>query len=681
MNKLFSFKLFIYFILLIITSECVQAVDDLTGLGDLPGGIFGSVATGISADGRVVVGLSFSDNGREAYRWENGVMTGLGDLPGASFYSYASGVNADGSVVVGEGSSLNGIEAFRWTQATGMVGLGDLAGGLFWSEAWGVSADGSVIVGESDSGGTGREAFRWTQATGMVGLSDLAGGGFFSRATGISADGNVVVGISSSAGGGIGEAFRWTQATGMVGLGGFGGGSPFSAANAVSADGNVVVGHGLTINGTEAFRWTQATGMVGLGDLPGGSFWSNAAGVNADGTVVVGYGTSASGFEAFRWTLAGGMQTVVDWLAGAGVTVTGWTLESTNAVNADGSVVVGGGVSANGDEAFIARVGYVPPGTTTPVSGLIGLNSFTGSLASTASTLDVGNFLVSLPFNGAHHRPLLAHPELNSNYCAWASGDLAHYDRNHDADVELAEVGGCYDFVPQQLRLGIGIGMSYVDQDLAFSGESDMDGEYVIAELDYQPATLPVIASLTGLYGRWDADIDRGYLNAGTLDQSYGDTDVDTTSLRVRLDWLNAWTFSGISLTPRVGYTVNHVDVDGYTETGGGFPAIFNSRSHTSHEMRFGVDATTQMTERTRLRGMAEGVHRFDDNGPTLSGQVIGLFSFSLPGADNEDTWARVGAELEHYFGNNILLSASVNGSSDGEDPDVSGGLSLKISF
>jgi uncharacterized membrane protein len=42
--------------------------------------------------------------------------------------------------------------------------------------------------------------------------------------------------------------------------------------------------------------------MVGLGDLPGGEFFSHGAGVSADGSVVVGGGTSASGFEAFRWT-------------------------------------------------------------------------------------------------------------------------------------------------------------------------------------------------------------------------------------------------------------------------------------------------------------------------------------------------------------------------------------------
>ncbi len=36
------------------------------------------------------------------------------------------GLSADGSVVVGVSNSASGTEAFRWTAGGGMVGLGDL---------------------------------------------------------------------------------------------------------------------------------------------------------------------------------------------------------------------------------------------------------------------------------------------------------------------------------------------------------------------------------------------------------------------------------------------------------------------------------------------------------------------------------------------------------------------------
>ena len=166
-------------------------------------------------------------------------MVGLGDLPGGDFRSSATGVSADGSVIVGGGHSARGWgEAFRWTPVNGMVGLGDLPGGLFNSVASGVSADGSIVVGHSDVGRTvgqagSNAAFRWTPDNGMVRLGELPGGDFHSSVGGISADGSVVAGRSHSASGM--EAFRWTSDGGIVGLGDLPGGSFFSSASGVSA--------------------------------------------------------------------------------------------------------------------------------------------------------------------------------------------------------------------------------------------------------------------------------------------------------------------------------------------------------------------------------------------------------------------------------------------------------------
>jgi len=234
----------------------------MVGRGDLPGGIFQSSAVKVSADGSVVVGrgTGFYDT---AFRWTQATgMVGLGYLPGGGYYaaSYASGVSANGSVVVGVSTSANGTEAlgwqeaFLWTQGTGMVGLGDLPGGSFWSNVSGVSADGSVVVGQS-FGAYGYEAFRWTQETGMVGLGSLPGGLFVSGATGVSADGSVIVGYSVG-----GEVFVWNTTQGMrslreiltndygLNLTGWGALS-YAGSPQVSADGLTIVGQGWNPNG------------------------------------------------------------------------------------------------------------------------------------------------------------------------------------------------------------------------------------------------------------------------------------------------------------------------------------------------------------------------------------------------------------------------------------------------
>ena len=340
------------------------------GLGDLPGGIFHSLAYGVSANGSVVVGRGNSANGFEASRWTQ--ATGMVGLGGGVAY----GVSADGSVVVGQ-SGGGGFQAFRWTQGTGMVGLGDFAGGPFSSEALAVSADGSVVVGYGWNA-NGPEAFRWTQATGMVGLGDLPGGLFSSLAFEVSADGSVVVGGGISTNGS--EAFRWTQAIGMVGLGDLAGGTFSSEALAVSADGSVVVGFGNSANGGEAFRWTQGTGMVGLGDLPGGIFYSYATGVSADGSVVVGYSATDSftGAEAFIWNSTQGMRSLKQVLTNDyGLNLAGWTLNDARGISADGLTVVGYGTNPSGvSEGWLARLNPQNNPSVPEPSSILGLGLF-----------------------------------------------------------------------------------------------------------------------------------------------------------------------------------------------------------------------------------------------------------------------------------------------------------------
>jgi probable HAF family extracellular repeat protein len=165
----------------------------LEGLGDLPGGDTYGQATAISGDGTTVVGGSSSVNSsggaagfplsNEAFRWTRATgMQPLGDLPGGGYYSFATGVSADGSVVVGgstsSASGINDLEAFRWTAATGMVALGDLPGGRYTSVATDVSADGNVVVGYSayaigDGGLDEFAPFVWDPVNGMRDLRDV----------------------------------------------------------------------------------------------------------------------------------------------------------------------------------------------------------------------------------------------------------------------------------------------------------------------------------------------------------------------------------------------------------------------------------------------------------------------------------------------------------------------------
>ena len=368
-----------------------MVVARLTWLGTLPGGDR-SWATGVSADGSVVVGGAENAEGwSRAFRWT--ASGGMEDLnityahlltDGSKLYA-ANAISPDGRYVVGGGynAATRRIEAFLLdTQWTGveerLTWLGTLGGG--GSLATGVSADGSVVVGVTENAagkwpafgsvvvseawnaawqmpafGSLEEviveawkaawkwkwrAFRWTAAGGMQNLGTLPGSDE-SEARGVSADGSVVVGSARNAAGQW-RAFRWTAAGGMQNLGTLGGDHSWAAG--ISADGSVVVGEAENAAGQDrAFRWTAARGMRSLGTL--GGDWSEAYGVSSDGSVVVGWAENAEGQpHAFRWTAARGMDDLN--LTYAHLLTDGSVLEVANAISPDGRYIVGQGYNA-----------------------------------------------------------------------------------------------------------------------------------------------------------------------------------------------------------------------------------------------------------------------------------------------------------------------------------------------
>jgi len=114
----------------------------------------------------------------------------------------------------------------------------------------------------------------------------------------------------------------------------------------ISADGSTAVGDGFP-NNREAFRWNAAEGLLRMGDLPGGGqIESRAFAVSADGSIIVGYGVSDLGWEPFRWDATNGMQ-------GLGVFGDFPGFNTARGVSADGSIVVGEAQTAFGLKAFI----------------------------------------------------------------------------------------------------------------------------------------------------------------------------------------------------------------------------------------------------------------------------------------------------------------------------------------
>ncbi len=126
--------------------------DVMQGIGTLIEPNIGgySIATDVSEDGNVIVGYANTASGEEAFRWEDGNMVSLGKCD--SFETKATGVSADGSIVIGINT---GGESFIWDRINGMRDLRtfltnncclDFSGWTILS-AEAISADGYTIVG------------------------------------------------------------------------------------------------------------------------------------------------------------------------------------------------------------------------------------------------------------------------------------------------------------------------------------------------------------------------------------------------------------------------------------------------------------------------------------------------------------------------------------------------------
>ena len=637
---------------------------------------------GMSGDGRYVVG--YSRNGASysrAFLWDapNGDFIDLGllypSIPNA--HSIARDISGDGRRVVGTYSRPGITRAFAWIKdaTTGEVDNEQMyrLNSLDDANNWGANAisdDGRYVVGYSDGNATSSLAVRWdisgleaggTGSDVILNLGSLTGENGYSGATDISANGQVVVGRAADADG-IMRAFRWVEgATGGV------------AGNVQMYD-----------LGTLALSRSDAE--------------SEANAVSRDGAYVVGWsGTDEEEVSlAFRWTEEGGMESVEDWLARNGVTVAaGQSLTDATAISDNGQVVAGVMTMPDwSSRAFIARVSADEPGPGPgpgpdpdpgpgpgpgPGTGIMDVEEYQRSLFSTTQVAHAGEFLTWLPMNGAHHRPLMQQASLSEGHCMWATGDFGVHGAS-GTGLGLAEAGACVDLLGGSVKAGLGVGTSHSWQTLALGGSSRLSGQYVIGEVDWQPDGTPLLLSLTGMLGGWNADIHRGYSNGAATAYSDGKTGLGAGVIRLRADWLGAAQIGNTSINPWVSVAAGRQHIAAFTETGGSFPAHFDAQTLGMAEVRLGVAAVTELSAQTTLTTSFEVVHR-GGNAPAAKGNVIGLFDFSLGGGTQSATWLRAGLDLDHQIADNVALSGSVHAATNGRDPSISGSVGLKLTF
>jgi probable HAF family extracellular repeat protein len=628
--------------------------------------------SGVSADGLTSVGRTTIGPGvTDAFKLVGTTYTALNPFTGHS-NAVATAASADGTLVVGFS-----IDMASYTQAVSWTGssatLLDFNNNFLFSEATGVSADGTLIVGWGFNGTTAREEFVFWENGFTYNYGNVVGGGLASRATGVSSDGTIMVGT-------LADNFGSPMAmSGFVYVRGVGSSlvqadaniAAFATANlsftqltGVSGNGQIVVGFassGLNSGDEQAFKYDRVgSTYAALGSLGAGT-WSIARAVNNDGSVIVGQSSNGTQDEAFVYQ--NGAMTGLGFLPGG---------SSSNAtgVSADGSVVVGYGDVAGG---FIHAFTYANQTLLDATEWMRSLNG-PGSLSAMANNLS------NLPLEGAHHRPLMSYDAMGKQTQVWATGDFGASSRQTDRRTSYGEVGASQAY--GDTVVGVAVGTALQTQDLLFGGDAKVTGQTFLAEIDTRLADKESILSLLVMRGEWDARTARGYVTGGGNDISRGQTDLSTTTVRVRYDGPTQKFISSMTAAPFASFALTRVRADAFAESGGSFPATFDAHTHTAKESRLGLLTKFDLGAETTLRLTAEWIHRFDDAGDALSGiSQTTSGAFSVAGLAPTKDQARFGLDVDHKLSANTLLSFSVHAAGYGQAHDVAGSLSLRRGF
>ena len=313
--------------------------------------------SGISGDGSIVVGTYYNADhptGGGGFYW----TADSGTVPIGG--NGAAGISADGTTIVGRANDATGLENMAiWQVGTDWQVFGSftpdsLPCDQLLSSAYSVSGDGSVIVGLGWNGCSHAHGFRWDAATGMTDLGSIVATRA-SRANAISSDGSAIVGWSDQASG-FRQGARWVNGAWQWLANEYG---PVGEALGVNSDGSIIVGYGCGPLNQWAWYWTEDSGVQCINGPVAEPNQTTMLALSDDGSVIGGSVRPVFGPD--RYAVLWLNYEPVDfkqYLLDRGVMdVQSWTLNTVNAISADGSVVAGWGIGPDQNvHAFVVTL-------------------------------------------------------------------------------------------------------------------------------------------------------------------------------------------------------------------------------------------------------------------------------------------------------------------------------------
>jgi uncharacterized protein YhjY with autotransporter beta-barrel domain len=376
--------------------------------------------------------------------------------------------------------------------------------------------------------------------------------------------------------------------------------------------------------------------------------------------------------------------------------MTGWTLTSATAVSPNGYTIVGYGQDPSANtQAWIVRFpspdpadpGAAPsePRAAPSNPGPAGFITPEAAIQSVAG-LSVLTEGVSSWLDGAlatqgevarHHRcdcgRSAAMPFCGFGYL---EGSTFHAEERADGSGTLglkAELGGGW-------VTSISVRGGDTTAELGWDGSGDFRLASGNAFLALVPAAGPQIV-LAGTAAHLDGDIRRGYMNGAGTATSSGGSSGNGLAGSVR----GGWAFvpaAGYLLTPYAEYSYARMTIDGWTETGGPFPAVIADLTDTAQRLRLGAEGRVMIGAASWIWGALAWGHRIDGRSAPVSGYLVDLFTVSAPGAAVERDWVEIAAGARAPVTETSAITASVTAlASAGDAPYVQGRVGYSHRF
>jgi probable HAF family extracellular repeat protein len=643
--------------------------DSYINIGNMVGGY--NVIHNTSNDGSIVFGYEDDGSGiTDAFIYQGGVFTNLTPLlPGATASSSGQ-MSDDGTVFVGQyEDGVNPVKIFVYDNGVATI-LTDFYG-MFGVH---ISRDGDSVLGFDF---VAQEAAIWSGGV-YTYLGNL--GGSSSQGYSLSGDGTTVVGQSETAASEY-HAFRWNGGV-MQNLAPAG--ADDSTAEIVSADGSVVVGWGLYGASGYGFRWEGGT-HVDLGDRAQFSEFI-ASGMDDSGDKIVGISIdNSTNNHYFLWESGIGYQDVETLLAGNGVDLTGWDLVGHSngldiRISRDGEIIFGQAQYNSNDVTFL----MTSQGITTPEDLTETLIPVAQTRQQTVSGLNVGtqqslfasrqafsgfrgdffmpdpspeNLASLAPAAGGH---TFDSPALASRYSAYVTGAIGVGASNNSANTAGYGTTGLFARISDEWAVGLGVitGSSFTQ--LKYGGEGRLTGFGGALNIAHESADSGWRIYGTATVQSLNLDMDRNYINGSGIDGSTGETDGIGFAGAVQLGYALPVSQT-VSLMPYASIDASRTRMDGYSETGGAFPATFSKQTATVINGHLGVEASYQATSNFTLKGRTAWGHQLESRSNSATATALSI-TYTLPYEDGAPNWVETGITANWQVSDRLNMTTDLAG-------------------